>query len=162
MLGYLIMLDSSRGKWDKEVMLDILKMLLQDTVDFAWENARNFYRMVGLDVEAGIRRWTDTDAIKDRRIIHSRIVYPEKKEVKEGKKGIAGKTTSQNLRCCALYQKRACEQNRDHQPFTHACSYCAKATGVASDTLRKTVLGSQLTSQKTRQRGSNCAPSEKH
>ena len=143
-LGFLIMLDSPRGKWDKEVMLEILKMLLQDTVDFDWENARNFYQMVGLDVEAGVRRWTDMEAIRQQRIIHSRTVYPEKKESKESKKGNGGKNTARDLRCCALYQKRACEQNRDHQPFTHACSYCAKATGMAyrhpeEDCFRKTL-----------------------
>ena len=91
-LGFLIMLDSPRGKWDKEVMLEILKMLLQDTVDFDWENARNFYLMVGLYVEAGVRRWTDMEAIRQQRIIHSRTVYQEKKESKESKKGNGGKT----------------------------------------------------------------------
>ena len=106
-------------------------MLMQDTVDFAWENALNFYQMIGLDVEAGVRSWEDTEVIRDLRLVHSRTVYPEKKEAKDNKRPNSGKTTSQNLRCCALYQKRACEQNRDHPPFSHACSYCAKSTGVA-------------------------------
>ena len=143
-LGYLMMLDARKDKWDKEVMLEILKMLMQDTVDFAWENALNFYKMIGLDVEAGVRRWDDTEAISRLRLVHSRTVYPEKKDNKEAKKPTGQKTTPQNLRCCALYQRRACEHNRDHMPFSHACSYCAKSTGMAyrhpeEDCFRKTL-----------------------
>ena len=143
-LGYLTMLDAHKEQWDKELMLDILKMLLQDTVDFAWENALNFYQMIGLDVEAGVRKWEDIEVIRQLRLVHSRTVYPEKKENKEAKKPGNQKTTTQNLRCCALYQRRACEQNRDHPPFSHACSYCAKSTGMAyrhpeEDCFRKTL-----------------------
>ena len=95
-------------------------------------------------MEAGARRWTDTDAIRDLRLLHSRIPYPAKKETKESKKATPAKTGTQNLQCCAPYQKKACEQNRDHHPFTHACSYCARATGMAyrhpeDDCFRKTL-----------------------
>ena len=143
-LGFLMMLDAKKDKWDKEVMLEILKMFLQDTVDFAWENALNFYRMIALDVEAGVRRWDDMEAISRLRLVHARTVYPEKKENKDVKKANGQKATAQNLRCCALYQRRACEHNRDHMPFSHACSYCAKATGMAyrhpeEDCFRKTL-----------------------
>ena len=129
--GYLEMLDTARNAWDREVMLAMLKMLMQDAMDFSWSNALNFYSLIGVDVENGTKKWTDTEIIKDMRMIHCRVPRPEKKEEKENKKSSNNKTTSQNLRCCALYQKKACEQNKDHHPFTHACSYCAKATGVA-------------------------------
>ena len=143
-LGFLMMLDARKDKWDREVMLDILKMLMQDTVDFAWEKALNFYKMIGLDVEAGIRRWEDTEVIGRLRLVHSRTVFPGKKESKEAKKNNGQKANAQNLRCCTLYQRRACERNRDHMPFSHACSYCAKSTGMAyrhpeEDCFRKTL-----------------------
>ena len=40
--GYLEMLDAHPDKWDREVMLGILKTLMRDAADFAWENAANF------------------------------------------------------------------------------------------------------------------------
>ena len=125
--GFLAMLKSPKTKWDKDLMLDLLQDLMQDSMDFAWENARGFYEMLGVDVENGDKRWDDTNTVMKMRILHSRTVYPEKKETKETKKNGASKTT----KCCALYQKKACEQNRDHHPFSHACMYCAKATGMA-------------------------------
>ena len=142
--GFLEMLKVQRDRWNKDLMLDILQMLMQDTMDFAWENARNFYKMIGVDVESGARRWEDTEIIRDMRLLHSRTVYPEKREPKENKKANPTKSTPQNLRCCAPYQRKTCEQNRDHPPFTHACSYCAKATGVAyrhpeDDCFRKSI-----------------------
>ena len=127
--GFLEMLDSERRKWDRDLMLNILKMCMQDAMDFSWENARAFYRLVGVDVESGVRGWTDTDGIRDLRMLHSRIVYPEAKENKEIKKGQSNKVPA-NSKCCALYQKKACEQHRDHHPFTHACAFCARITGM--------------------------------
>ena len=143
--GFLEMLDAPKAKWDREVMLGILMFIMRDAIDFSWENARGFYQMVGIDVECGMRSWDDTDGIQSQRLLHSRTVLPEKKETKEVKKEANNnRTSSQNLRCCALYQKKACEQNRDHAPFSHACSYCARATGVAyrhpeDDCFRKTI-----------------------
>ena len=52
--GFLEMLDNPKGKWDKEVMLNILKMLMQDAMDFPWGNARAFYELLGVDVENGV------------------------------------------------------------------------------------------------------------
>ena len=129
--GFLAMLKSHKTKWDKELMLDILQDLMQDSMDFAWENARGFYEMLGLDVENGDKSWDDTQTVMKMRLLHSRTVYPERKDTKEVKKNSPGKGATGNLRCCALYQKKACEQNRDHHPFSHTCMYCAKATGMA-------------------------------
>ena len=142
--GFVGMLKSGKGKWDTDIMLDILQMLMQDATDFCWDNARNFYQMLGVDVEEGVWEWTDATAIQDMRLIHSRTNRTEKKDSKDAKKTNGGKTTTQNVRCCALYQRQACEQARDHPPFTHACSYCAKATGMAyrhpeEDCFRKTL-----------------------
>ena len=142
--GFLVMLKQPKGKWDKDVMLDILCILMQDSMDFSWDNARSFYENLGLDVESGTKKWQDSGAIMDKRLIQSRTVYPKKEEEKEAKKNNNKKTTNGNLRCCALYQRRACEQNRDHHPFSHACAYCAKSTGMAyrhpeEDCFRKSI-----------------------
>ena len=142
--GFLAMLKSGKEKWEKDNMLDILQMLMQDATDFSWDNARNFYQMIGVEVEEGTRKWTDAAGIMDMRLIHSRTNRAEKKEGKDSKKNNGGKSVPQNLRCCALYQRRACEQARDHPPFTHACAFCARSTGMAyrhpeEDCFRKTL-----------------------
>ena len=129
--GFLVMLDAHRGDWDREVMLGILKMIMQDTMDFTWAGALGFYQLFGVDVEHGIRRWDNLEDVRDMRMMHSRTVLPKKEDAKETVKVGPKKGATQNLRCCALYQRKACEQSRDHQPFTHACSYCARNTGVA-------------------------------
>ena len=129
--GFLMMLKSPRGNWNKEVMLDILLMLMEDSMEFCWENARGFYGLLGIDVESGTKKWTDHETIWKMRMMQSRTVFGEKKEAKETKKGANVRPSGQNLKCCALYQKRACEQSLDHHPFTHACSYCARTTGVS-------------------------------
>ena len=142
--GFLAMLKAKKANWDKELMLDILQALMEDTMDFSWENARGYYGMLGVDVENGDKSWDDTEAVNKMRLVHSRTVYPEKKENKDNKKNNNNKPMAGNLRCCALYQKKACEQNRDHHPFSHACAYCAKSTGIAyrhpeDDCFRKSI-----------------------
>ena len=128
--GFVAMLRSPKCTMDKDVMLDILGMLMQDTIDFKWENARAFYEMLGVDVESGVREWTDADQIMNMRLIHSRANLTDKKEEKETKKPGFGKMNGATVRCCALYQKRTCEHTRDHHPFTHGCTYCQRVAGL--------------------------------
>ena len=128
--GFLLMLESPKCTWDKDTMLVILRMLMRDTMDFAWENARAFYEMVGHDVEAGVRKWTDSDEIFNLRLLHSRVSLTEKKEQKEGKKPNSYRAPATPARPCALYQRGTCEHNRDHPPFSHVCAYCYRATGM--------------------------------
>ena len=102
-------------------------MMMQDSLDFAWENA--FYELVGLDVEKGVRKWTDKEAIRDMRMIHSRTNMNDKtKETPAVKKNSGGRATSAPVKCCALYQRRTCEHGRDHPPFSHGCMYCHRLT----------------------------------
>ena len=127
--GFLRMLKSPRSKMDPELMMPLLDMVMEDTIDYSWANALNFYLMVGLDVEYGVLAWDDSERIKEMRFKYSRAVFPEKKEAKEGNKQ-NNKGSSQGIKCCAVYQKQACEHTRDHHPFTHACAYCFKATAM--------------------------------
>ena len=122
-LGFLAMLDAPECSFNRENMVEILKMVLQDTMDFSWANAVGFYEKVAHEVEDGMMTWEDMDKIKDMRVTYSRTVMPAKREQREGPKGNVRNGVGNN-RCCALYQKRACEQMRDHHPFIHACSYC--------------------------------------
>ena len=122
--GFLEMLKAPRCDMDKDHMLEILSMMMRDTMDYAWGNARGFYRMVGQGVEQKAMKWTDTDKVTQLRMTHSRTVYPEGKEAKETPKNNNPKTPPAGMKCCAAYQKRTCELNRDHAPFTHACAHC--------------------------------------
>ena len=107
--GFVEMLKAQRCKWDKDVMLDMLGMMMQDSMDFAWENARSFYEIVGLDEEKGVRKWTDKEEIRDTRMIHSRTNMNDKtKETPVVKKNSGGRATFAPVKCCALYQRRAC------------------------------------------------------
>ena len=129
--GYLMMLKNEACKWDKDRMLEILEMLMQDSMDYAWGNARTFYQQLGLDVEKGVRQWSDREGVRDLRFLHSRTGNPTKKEPpRDAKKPNNAKAASNNTKCCALYQLKTCEHNRDHAPFAHACAYCSRVTGV--------------------------------
>ena len=122
-LGYLAMLDAPGCTLNRIDMMEILKMVLQDTLDFSWANAVGFYEKVAHEVEDGMMSWENMDKIKDMRLTYSRIIMPEKKEQKEATR-VNTRPSTGNSRCCAPYQKRACEQVRDHHPFLHACGYC--------------------------------------
>ena len=140
--GFLIMLKKTRNRMDREVMMPLLEMVMQDAVDYSWSNARDFYETLGLEVEKGQLEWTDTDTIRDYRMNYSRAVFPEKKETKETGKTQPRQATS-GMKCCAAFQKHACDLNRDHHPYTHACAYCFKAAGLMcrhpeEDCFRKT------------------------
>ena len=124
MQGYLAMLKAPKSVFDRETMLELLHTLMQDATDYGWENAREFYEMLGIDVEWGLLRWNESVTIENRRLTYCRAVAAEKKEVaKEGQKAQT-RSAPPGTRCCASYQRNACDQQRDHHPFTHACNYC--------------------------------------
>ena len=114
--GFLLMLKSPRSKFNKDIMLDILTMVLKDTIDYDWPNARSFYETLGLDVEQKQLAWEETEVIERKHLTYARTNVAEKR----GQLRMA----PAGMRCCAPYQRKECENNRDHVPFTHECSYC--------------------------------------
>ena len=123
--GFIKMLRAPNNKLDLLGMIDILSMIMQDTVDFSWNNARRFYEKVGLDVEKAGLAWTDMNRINGMRLVYSRTIFPEVKDNKDsGKTG--NKSAQAPVRCCALFQRHACENQRDHFPFKHICAHCYK------------------------------------
>ena len=127
--GFLTMLEKPDNKLDITIMIRILRMLMLDTIDFSWSNSLNYYLMLGLDVEHGYIKWTDTELIREMRMTYARTNFPEKRELKEAVKS-GPKAAPSGMRCCIAFQSRSCDQNRDHHPFTHACSHCHKASSV--------------------------------
>ena len=123
--GFLAMINAPKSVFDREIMLRLLEDLMQDATDFGWDNARDFYEMLGVDVERGQLRWEDANTIHMLRMTYCRTVFPEKRTGKEGQKG-QSRAAPPGTRCCASYQRKTCDQQRDHPPFTHACSYCLR------------------------------------
>ena len=61
--GYISMLKTSRNKMDRDTMIDLLQILMQDAMDFSWGNACGFYEAIGLEVEHGSLRWNNNARI---------------------------------------------------------------------------------------------------
>ena len=130
--GFISMIESPFCKWDYRTMNRILRMMMQDAMDFSWSNARALYQMIGIEVEQGTMEWTDTDIIREMRFMHSRAVFPEKEKEKKEQQAQkpAPKQAPTGTRACVAYQTRACDQANDHSPFVHACAYCLKACNL--------------------------------
>ena len=126
--GFLSMIESPKCKWNYRTMTRLLRMIMQDTIDFSWANGLGFYETLGLEVEYGDLDWENVELIRDMRMTYSRAIFPEKPENKTTNKA-QGKTST-TARCCALYQRHACEQSKDHHPFAHACAYCQRTASM--------------------------------
>ena len=120
--GFMYMLFLPRSKMDKDTMLRIFSMVMQDSMDYSGNNARTFYEMIGIAVEKKELQWGNSEAIREMRMTYSRAVFPEKQEQKEAPKQL--RPAPPAMKCCVAFQRRACKQSKDHPPFTHACSYC--------------------------------------
>ena len=125
--GFLTMLASPRCKMDKDIMIELLRKIMQDTMDYSWSNAMGFYKIIGQEVELGTLKWDDSDAIREYRMQYSRALFPEKKQESKDNSKPTPRQAPQGMKCCAAYQKHTCEQQRDHQPYTHACAYCFRS-----------------------------------
>ena len=124
--GFLSMIEAPNCRWDYRTMTRILRHLMQDSMEFSWTNALNFYEMAGIEVEKGRLRWSDRDRLHEMRMTYSRAVFPMVREPREPRKTQL-QTAPANMKCCVPFQHHTCEHERDHAPFTHGCAYCFKA-----------------------------------
>ena len=125
--GFMSMIESPQCKWNYRVMTKILKNLMQDSMEFSWSNALMFYQMAGVQVEKGQLQWSDEARIHEMRMQYARTVFPE--ALRQPKEPVKPQLQAApaNMKCCISFQRKECEQDRDHTPFTHACAYCFKA-----------------------------------
>ena len=125
--GFMSMLDNPRCKLNRRTMETVLKDFMQHSIELSWPNARAFYELVGVDVEKGVLTWDDEVRINNMRTANARASLSQRKSVKETPTARPPLTPApSNMRCCMPYQKRECTQDRDHTPYTHACTYCAR------------------------------------
>ena len=70
--GFLSMIESPKCKWNYRTMTRLLRMIMQDTIDFSWANGLGFYETLGLEVEYGDLDWENVELIRDMRMTYSR------------------------------------------------------------------------------------------
>ena len=123
--GFLNMIEMPGNDMDFRGMLRILRNLMQDAMEFSWPNARRFYETVGLQVEWGTLKWSDQERINHLRMTYARTNFPARKdEIEAPKPSLL--PAPPGTKCCLPYQRHACEQDKDHPPYVHACAYCLK------------------------------------
>ena len=127
-LGFIRMLQDVDSVYDKDLMLEVLRDILEDSVDFSWQNAKAFFRSTALQVEQGKLKWSDYEVIQKRRFIQCRVNKSTNNAMVVPKKST--KQLSQGSSCCAAFQTGVCDKRFDHAPFVHACSYCWANKGI--------------------------------
>ena len=140
--GFLNMIEMPGNDMDFRRMLNILRDPMQDAMEFSWPSARRFYETVGLQVEWGTLKWTNTERINHLRLTYARTIFPARKDDNDTPKPSL-LPAPPGTKCCLPYQRHACEQDKDHAPYVHACAYCLKAKSAIcrhpeNDCYRKT------------------------
>ena len=127
--GYMCMIESSKCKWDLRTMVQLYRMVMNHAINYSWENARAWYEEMGVEVKNDMMEWTDIDRVREIQFMHTRVRTTERKEVIERGEPARQplKIAPQGTKACAAYQTKACEQARDHAPYTHTCTYCLKS-----------------------------------
>ena len=128
-LGYIRMLRDPDSQFNMSVMLEILEDLLEDTVDFGWQNVKGYYKSLGLEVERGKLRWSDKAAIQKRRFTQCRVIKSVQKPNSEKKQT---RQVPLNSQCCAMFNSNACTHKGDHAPYIHSCTYCFNNKNVVN------------------------------
>ena len=116
--GYLHMVDQQGAKFDREVMWDLLNLIMEDAAEFPWANVKNFFWILGSHVENDRAKWSDNDLVQ-----RLRTKYAQKYEV-VGKK--ATPTTTDKPRYCGPFQTGQCQEKGDHAGLRHICAHCLR------------------------------------
>ena len=121
--GFIAMLKAPKSKLQFRDMIDMLQNMMQDTMEFSWPSALTFYETLGQEVERKETQWDNNDRVRELRMQYARTVFPGRRENKEAPKPQL-LPAPPGMKCCIPFQRKACESERDHPPFTHACTYC--------------------------------------
>ena len=116
--GFMQMIDRPDARFDRQVMWNLLKDVMEDATEYPWANVLNFFLVVGSNIENDRLRWTDTDEIQKLRIKHS-----QKHEIVQKK---AQQQAPEKPTYCGPYQKGQCPEKGDHAGVRHICAYCLR------------------------------------
>ena len=126
-LGYLRMLTEPDSKFNFEVMIEILKDLYEDSVDFSWLNAKAFYKSIAVEVEHEKIKFEDSLLLQKCHMINCRFHKQNPRGNTEKK---SFKQMPQGGVCSALFQTGECDKKFDHGTYVHACAFCWKNKNV--------------------------------
>ena len=116
--GYLHMVDQQGAKFDREIMWDLLKMIMEDASEYPWANVKNFFWILGSHIENDRAKWADTELIQKLRAKHA-----QKYELPTIKQSAQA---PEKAKCCGPYQKGVCTEKADHAGLRHICAHCVK------------------------------------
>lgn len=115
----------------QRIMLSHLQDLMQDAMDYSWETARSYHKLLLQQFERNLLSWKDSDRIAEFRRTHAHrgpltTVTNASSAPKKG---------SEKQQYCAAYQRGACQQRTDHTNargfVRHICAYCLRITQTA-------------------------------
>ena len=119
--GYMHMVDQPDSKLNRQVMWEILKDLMEDAVEYPWQNVKN---LAGSHVENDRMEWSDTEKIGKLRVKnsqkHETVNNPASQQTQSGER----------LKPCAPYQQGTCTEKADHGGLKHMCANCYKVKSV--------------------------------
>ena len=135
-LGFLRDRQAQKDQNCRENMIEYLKKIMQDAIDFGWIAAKGAHFVLMNRLTDGSETWRDVDSIHKlrQRYIQTAVRKPN---VSQGKK----------LRdaICFRYNRGVCPRVREHEyqnmNLKHACSWCHKKYGTFENHVRKECPG---------------------
>ena len=116
-------LDGHDAPETRDNMLMHFRDLMQDAMDYPWQNVRNFHGVLLNQFEMDRLNWDNTDGIAKLR-----RTYPHRPNVHSTQS-----TEQQGPVFCLPYQRGACSHAFDHHTqrgfVKHVCAFCFKRTG---------------------------------
>ena len=120
MLGYIKIILKEKSASTKDMILNYLAKLLQESIDNSWEASRGAHAVVLQEMERGSVTWNNSEEIDGiRKLYTQKVVSPSdvSKPVSDTKKVV-----------CLHYNSGKCVKTGDHQKdsvvYRHICSYC--------------------------------------
>ena len=107
----------------KNLILDYLADLMEDSHDFGWNAAKGCHAVLLVKMEEGKIDWSDTEKIDRVRRIHAQRSTQNHTQSVNSRNQNREKPTP-----CKFYQRGTCGQKTDHQnkghTYLHICSQC--------------------------------------
>ena len=135
-LGFLSMIDNPRNGFNKDLMLSLLKDLMNDISQYGWNQIRNYYKILASGIEMARYDWTDTSQIASIRAqyAHRQVQQPLRQNSRSGVMGYyaANSAALQNgsAKICILFQKGECRFQANHEEWMHVCAHCFNVDGL--------------------------------
>ena len=125
MKGFLQILQDTKSKSLKNILMAHLQTICSDADDWPWEWVRDYHATILTRMEKGWITWESTEAIKEirnqgllNRNSHKSAPAATSKKPTSGKQGSAGNPP------CPDFQIGQCQQTGHHDQVRHICNWC--------------------------------------